>query len=265
MSIQKVEFQPAVILHRKPFKETSLLVDMLTREYGRIAVVANGARKSRDRAGLLQPFQLLYVSWTARSDLGTLTQIELINSEEASTQPQPRIPQQLVAQLPWVKRLQASKLYCGLYLNELIIRCSQRASALEGLLELYCHSIECLLGNSAEAVVLRTFEWQLICLLGYGSSLIVTANDKDVIEDKYYYYQPGHGIVETSKGSPQAISGMSLIAFHQQQWQGADLTRDARLLTAQALRPLVGEKPFASRSLYQGLVTQNIKNKTRKS
>ena len=246
--IQKVEFEPAIILHRKPYKETSLLVDLLTLNYGRIALVANGARKSRDKAGLLQPFQMLSVSWKSRSDLGTLTQVELMSAlvEDGD----------LGMDFPWVKRLQGSRLYCGLYLNELIIRCIQRVQAIDGLFQLYCHSLELLQSDIEEAVVLRSFEWQLIRLLGYGVSLNQTRNGIDIEPDKYYYYHVGHGIDETTSSSPQAVSGAALLEFHCGQWHKAEFAKDARQLTWQALQPFIGDKPFASRRLYQGLLQQ---------
>lgn len=250
--IQKVEFEPAVILHRKPYKETSLLVDLLTLNFGRIAVVANGARKSRDKAGLLQPFQMLSVSWKSRSDLGTLTQVELMSSSIQDSD--------LGINFPWVKRLQGSRLYCGLYLNELILRCIQRVQVIDGLFQLYCHSLELLQNDIEEAAVLRSFEWNLISQLGYGVSLERTKDGIDIEPDKYYYYHVGHGIDGTSPLSPQAISGAALLEFHCGQWHKTDFAKDARKLTWQALQPFIGDKPFASRRLYQGLKQQQKNN-----
>ncbi len=246
--IQKVEFEPALILHRKSYKETSLLVDLLTLNYGRIAVVANGARKSRDRAGLLQPFQMLTVSWKSRTDLGILTQVELMSHSGPSDN--------MGISFPWVKRLTGSKLYCGLYLNELIIRTMQRLQKLEGLFQSYCQSLESLQSEISEAVVLRSFEWQLISFSGYGVALNCNKDGKAIEPDQYYYYHVGHGIEETSPLSPQAIPGRALLEFHLGHWHKPEFTKAARQLTSQALKPVIGEKPFVSRSLYQGLLLQ---------
>ena len=237
-----VELEPTLVLHRRSYRETSLILELLTQSYGRIALVAKGARKAKDKAGLLQPFQLLSCSWVSRTDLGTLTQVELSKSHTENQN-----------QSFWQPKLKGSALYCGLYLNELMLRCTTRHQEVDGLMALYCNAIEKLAAKQNEALVLREFEWKMVNLLGYGGSLEVDANNVLLKADQYYQYLPESGLIESTSTAPLAISGESLIELAANNWHNQALQNDARKLTTQALKPLVGDKPFSSRSLYLGL------------
>lgn len=244
MAFSKIEFQPAIVLHRRKYQESSLLIDLLTQDYGKVALVARGARKSKDRSGLIQPFQLLQVSWQSRSELGTLTQIELLRkSHEFSN-------------LPWSTRLQGTALICGLYLNELITRVCQRGIPVPGLLQIYMNSITALECSEQEARILRLFEWQLIQICGYGFDFHKTHSGENIKEDQQYVFQEHVGLSNVPRQISNAISGKSLLALHQGQWHDNTALKDAKLLFNQVLKPLAGSKPFASRKLYSGLKSQ---------
>jgi len=242
----QIELQPTLVLHRRNYLETSLIVELLTHSFGRIAVVAKGARRAKGKTGLLQPFQLLSCSWVSRSELGTLTQVELAQSQHNEFS-QPRL---------WQPQLQGSALYCGLYLNELIMRCTQRGHGVDGLMDSYMRAIDSLGAAVDEAVVMRQFEWEFINLLGLGASLYVDNHNRAIVAEKYYHYITETGLVETAAQAPVAISGKSIIELANNNWHNIKLQKDARKLTSQALKSLVGDKPFASRSLYVGLKKQ---------
>jgi DNA repair protein RecO (recombination protein O) len=237
-----VELEPTLVLHRRSYRETSLILELLTQSHGRIALIAKGARKAKGKAGLLQPFQLLSCSFITKTDLGTLTQVELSKNyfvQETATF--------------WQPKLNGSALYCGLYLNELILRCTTRFQELDGVMELYCKAIEKLSISENEALILREFEWKFLNLLGIGASLEVDANNNPIQAQKYYQYLPESGLIETAKTAPLSILGESLIELAANNWHNQLLQNDARKLTHQAMKPLVGDKPFSSRSLYLGL------------
>ncbi len=245
----KVEQQASLVLHRKPYRETSLLLELLTQSHGRIALVAKGARKAKGRTGLLQPFQLLSCSWVSTTDLGTLTQVELATTTREDY-PEPSF---------WQPKLHGSALYCGLYLNELIIRCTQRNHEVDGLMARYSLAIENLARGNNEASVLRQFEWQLINILGLGASLEVDNNNQPIEAETYYCYQHEAGLVMVSSKVAGAILGKSLLELAANNWHNELLQNAARKLTTQALKPLVGNKPFSTRSLYLGLKKQQSK------
>lgn len=242
------ELEMSVVLHRRAYRESSLLLELLTESYGRVALIAKGARRAKGRAGLLQPFQLLLCSWKSKSELGVLTHCELASLATSES----------LECLNWQVKLHGSLLYCGLYLNELIMRTVQRGQAISGLLKLYRETIEKLQAHSSEAAVLREFEWKLVSLLGYAVSLSEDVNAQLIDKKGYYFYQVDGGLVKTVKASPEAISGECLLELAGGNWHNEATSQAARTLTRQALAPLVGNKPFASRSLYLGL-KKNLK------
>ncbi|MEC9191360.1 MAG: recombination protein O N-terminal domain-containing protein, partial [Pseudomonadota bacterium] len=96
----KITLQPAYVLHRRPFQNTSLLVDLFTLDFGLIRAVAKGARREKSRfRALLQLFQPLLISASGKGEVKTLTSIESNMS---------------------AMRLQGERLFSGLYLNELL-------------------------------------------------------------------------------------------------------------------------------------------------
>ncbi|MEY3882498.1 MAG: repair protein RecO [Pseudomonadota bacterium] len=100
MTDNAVYLQPAFILQQRKFRETSLIIDVLTRDFGRITILAKGVRKAKSKtAGLLQPFMPLSLSYFGKTELKTLTTVEISKSFE---------------------HLQGLALYCGFYVNELI-------------------------------------------------------------------------------------------------------------------------------------------------
>ncbi|MGB1139895.1 MAG: DNA repair protein RecO, partial [Halioglobus sp.] len=104
----RVTLQPAFILHSRPYRDTSVMLDVLTPEHGRIGIVAKGARRSRRRgsdAALLQAFTPLLLSFTGRAELKTLTGVETAGVSS---------------------RLAGEHLYSALYINELLVRLLHR-------------------------------------------------------------------------------------------------------------------------------------------
>jgi len=113
----RISLQPAYILHSRPYRESSLLLEAMGREHGRIGLVARGARGARSRwKNMLQPFRPLLLSWTQRGELGTLTGADQVASPPA---------------------LAGEPLFCGLYANELMIRFLQRSDPHPGLFDYY--------------------------------------------------------------------------------------------------------------------------------
>ena len=75
----QVVLQEGFVLHYKLYRETSLILEIFTQEFGKLSVIAKGARKLRSKfSGLLQPFRLIKLSWCGKSDLCTLTDAEIV-------------------------------------------------------------------------------------------------------------------------------------------------------------------------------------------
>ena len=167
--------EAAFLLHSTPYRETSLVVDLFTREHGRIAAIAKGARRPRSalRAVLLQ-FQPLAVSYTGRSELRTLTGAE------------------------WAGGLIAPRgdaLLCAFYLNELLVRLLAREDAHPALYDGYLKALAELSAGAPIDESLRRFEWLLLRETGYAPDLERDARDRPIDPDQAYRWEPGGGFV----------------------------------------------------------------------
>lgn len=237
--------QPAYVLHQRPYRDTSALVELFTPEHGRVGAVAKGVKRPKSPwRGLLQPFRPLLVSWTGGGDLKTLTAVE---------------PQGEPLWLP------AQSLASGFYLNELLMRLLQRHDAHVALFGCYDASLRALASATADTLegVLRGFELNLLEALGYGLILDHEAETGAPIEpDAQYTYHPEQGPLrangaEHDYGVP--ISGRSLAALRDNVWQDAQQRREAKQLLRTVLAHYLGPKPLHSREL---LMPTNLKKTT---
>lgn len=231
----RVDHQAGYLLHQRPFKERSVLVDVFTHDWGRIGLVANGVRKEKSRlAGLLQPFQRLLFSWRGRNELKTLTTVESAGAAEL---------------------LQGKALVSALYLNELIMRLTSRHDPHPLLFSHYHHALQKLANDAEVEWTLREFERDLLEELGYGLNLGRDCESGEVIEpDAIYCYYP-HGAVKQSKvkevSGELTLSGKTLLAMESGEKPDNSGLREAKQLMRMMLKPHLGDKPLMSRSLFQ--------------
>src|SRR5690606_35883758 len=144
----RLELQPAFILHVRPYRDTSLLVDFFTPTCGRVSAVARGMRQRKSTARvLLNPFTRLLISLQGKSELKLLTAVESDNR---------------------FFNLQGEQLYSGFYLNELLMRSLPVLDAHEQLFGFYEQSLMALQAGQDLEPVLRSFELELLAELGYG-------------------------------------------------------------------------------------------------
>lgn len=234
--MKKVLLQPAFVLHRRLYRETSFLVELLTLDHGRLSVVAKGVRKPRSTIpGLLQPFTPLLVSWSGKNELMTLTHAE------ASA---------------CVVRLNGDCLFAGFYLNELLMYLLEKWDAHPGLYLAYQKAISALQSGVLEQRILRSFEKQLLEELGYG---LLSKSDPSlqqrILPDQFYRFVPEQGFVlselsDVTQAKSNIFSGKSLLAIAQENWQDEESLQDAKRLTRFLLAPLMGMRPVYSRKLF---------------
>ena len=143
----KVDRQPAYVLHTQPYRETSLLVEVLSRDHGRFTLVARGARRPRsDLRGQLLPFQPLQLAWFGKGELRTLHTVDWRGG---------------------VPQFAGQRLVCGFYLNELLLRLSPRDDPSPELFQLYDRTVRGMARSDSLPDVLRRFELNLLTVLGY--------------------------------------------------------------------------------------------------
>ncbi|MFA5676859.1 MAG: DNA repair protein RecO [Pseudomonas sp.] len=221
---------PAYVLHSRPYRDSSALVDLLTLGQGLQRVVWRGARGQR-RKLTPQPFMPLLVGMTGRTELKTLTQAEVAGS---------------------FALLQGEILFSGLYLNELLVRLLVGNDPQPMLFAAYQQALEQLANGAAVEPLLRRFEWQLLDNLGYGFSLMEDANGDPVDSRQRYVWhaadglQPVHDALLNNAGLP----GAALLAMAADDWSAVSTLRAAKQLMRQALGVQLGDRPLISRTLF---------------
>jgi len=235
MSGSRVQLQPAWVLHRRPWSENSLIVELFSQDYGRIGVMARGGRSGKRWRGLLEPFTPLLASWQGRGELRTLS-----GAEPGAGRP----------------LLTGAALASGFYLNELLMRLLRRDDPHPELYPVYG---EALSGLPDEAV-LRRFECALLGALGYGLMLDEDLEGGPVQAGGVYRYHLEHGperLVDSevhNSGDGLRIRGETLLALAgRMPLAGETVLREARRLMRAALALYLGERPLQSRVLYRQL------------
>ncbi|MGH1371807.1 MAG: DNA repair protein RecO [Cellvibrionaceae bacterium] len=226
----RVELQQAYVLHARPFKDTSLILDCLTEDYGRMAILAKGARsaKSRQRQ-LCQPFTPISISWQGKGDLKTLIGIE-------------------ARSLPF--SLQGNYLYSGLYLNELLTRLLPERDAHPETYQRYHLALEQLATERILEPILREFELGLLFDMGYAVNFESDEQGAPLSDTGYYLWRDQQGWVFTAENAGNGFSGASLLAIGGNDWSSSVTCQQAKALTRMLLKPLLGNRPLNSRKLF---------------
>lgn len=217
---RRTDHQPAYVLHTYAYKETSLIVEAFTRGFGRVALLARGARRPRSAMrGVLLSFHPLRLGWTASPELGNL-----ISAEWAGALPP----------------LAGRALMCGFYLNELVLRLLPRDDPHEALFDCYGEALGALSAGAAQASVLRSFEKRLLAELGYAPLLERDAASGAPIEPgRRYVYEPDRGPMPSRDSSSHlSVSGQTLLDLAAGEYERAETRDEARLL----LRALISQR-----------------------
>lgn len=213
--------EPAWILHRRPLRETSLILDVLTRNYGRISLVSRGGRQARG-GGLLQSFRPLKLDFVQKTELGTLSRFEADGA---------------------APRLSGTRLWCGFYVNELILRlATHNDTQAAELFDAYLTVLQ-RLPEHDPAPLLRQFEYRLLSHQGY-------ALQPDVLtQAAAFRWDSTRGLVASSAGVPVA----ALQALLAGAWDAR--VNPCRPLLAEMLRSQLGTRPLQSPSMLRELTS----------
>lgn len=237
MKVNQVE---AYVLHTRPFKETSLLVELFTRQHGRVTLVANGVRGRKNSTAPRQ-FLGCLVSWVGRGPLFTLTECEL----------EPGLG------------LSGDRLACGFYVNELLMRMTQPLDVHDYLFEIYASTIAELAGGAAMSVALRKFESALLRECGYLPDFTCNGETGEPIEpDLCYELHLDRGFVPSRRlpidGDVRSAGelvgdcvwfGETLTSIYVGDYRLKRVREAARKIFQAALRPHLGDRPLVSREL----------------
>ncbi|PHV11571.1 DNA repair protein RecO [Chitinimonas sp. BJB300] len=237
-SKERVEASYSWLLHSYPYKETSLIVEVFSREQGRVALVARGARRPASALrGSLMAFQPLALSWFGASDLKTLHAAEWQGG---------------------VAQLAGLPLICGFYLNELLIKLLPREDAHPGLFAAYDLAIRKLAGPDRIEVepILRKFELTLLREIGYGVALDFDVDGQPVHRESNYRFLSGRGVVRTKDAGFDAgliLSGRTLIAMMAGNFADMQVAQQAKQLMRVLIGDLLGDTPLHTRNILRDL------------
>ena len=232
---ERISLQPAFVLHSRPFRESSLLVDLLTPDYGRVGVVARGARAQQSRyRGHLRPFVPILASWSARSDLGSLNQVEPGGS-------------------PLL--LEGRSLLAGMYLNELLVRLLHQHDPQPEIFEQYQQTLNALNQGNNQNIepILRRFEKGFLVAIGFGFSWTQTTDTlATIVSTQQYAFDPDLGFSEKLSPFHQQLlfSGAHIIAIAADDFASADVLHTAKRIMRLAMQLRLGHRVIKSRELF---------------
>lgn len=232
-SITRQDNQPVYVLHTYPFKETSLVVELFTRDFGRVAAVAKGARRPRSAMrGMVQSFQPLLAAWSGKMELRNLHSLEWGEG---------------------LLLLQGEALICGFYLNELLLRLLPREDAHETLFDYYGQALRTLAQGKELATTLRRFELKLLQEMGYAVPMQRDEHEAPIEAGRTYCYIAERGACSQSAQGVQQnglqLSGKTLLDMAQDDYSDPQTQQQSKQLMRALLAHYLGDKPLHTRQL----------------
>lgn len=226
MTESAVYLQPAFILQSRKYRESSLIIDALTRDFGRISLLAKGVRKTRSKtAGLLQPFIPLTLSFFGRAELKTLTNVETSHR---------------------FNEIKGLALYCSFYINELVACFLHKYDPHPEVFDYYNQCLSGLADGSGMEAALRLFELRLLECSGYGLQLGYDDHDNPVEALKKYDFNVGQGPVEVAGGQ---FSGRTFQALGSGELTDPQVLSEAKILMRMVIDGYLQGRQLKSRAV----------------
>ncbi|HYB65060.1 MAG TPA: DNA repair protein RecO [Steroidobacteraceae bacterium] len=234
-SPRRVELTPGYILHHRPWRDTSRILEVLSREHGRLTLFARAVRGPAARlAPVLQPFWPLLLSWSGRGEAPALTHAERADASAA---------------------LPPASVMAAFYLNELLLKLTTRHDPLPALFDHYHGTLVRLRAGAPLEPALRLFEKRLLELVGFGLELGSEAlSGVPLAAQGYYRFRPSQGLVRAHAREAGALAGASLIDLREERLSGARALEDARRLLHAALAACLEGRPLATRAVARSMV-----------
>ncbi len=226
----RVANQPGFVLHSYPYKETSLIVEVFTRDHGRVPLIAKGAKRPHSKLrGVLQTFQPLQLAWSGKSEVRTLVSAEWVGGL-----------------LP----LERSALLCGFYLNELLVKLLARDDPHPQLFDHYVSALNQLAHDEPPAIVLRKFELVLLKETGVAGSLVSLSGGRSVEPDQIYVFDPERGPREAvASDTAPSVSGKTLIDMESGDYTDPATQQQSKFLMRHLLGHHLGGMPLNTRQI----------------
>lgn len=234
----KVDGQPAYVLHSYPFRETSLIVEVFSRDFGRMALLARGARRPRSAIrGLLMAFQPIEIGWAGKGEVLTLMKAEWQGGQPL---------------------LSGEALFCGYYLNELLMHLLPREDAHEQLFAHYTKMLTRLAADPSGKVReadLRSFEKALLQELGYGLTLNHDSAGSPIQPEAFYTYRMEQGPVrlEHEEAAAQIVIGKTLLDLEADDFTEPRSRYESKALMRTLIAYYLAGKELETRKIFKEL------------
>lgn len=235
ISDSRIDHQPGFVLHSYPWRETSLIVESFTREFGRVAVVARGAKRPTSQfRGLLSPFNPIALSWSGRNEIKTLVRTEWLGG---------------------MQPLRGDALLAAFYANELLVRLLARGDPHPKTFGSYVKLLQSLAEKTRHDTALRRFEIDLLHDIGYALPLARCTEGQLIEETAQYVFSGGHGArrLESAAGDTGTISGRTLLAMAARDFDHPVVASESKVLLRQVIRFHLDGKPLNTRRILQDL------------
>ena len=236
----RVEGQPAFILHVRAWRESSALVEALSADYGRIALVARGIRgpKQQPQRAALQAFQLVQLDFLMRGEMARLIRVEPMDAAPL---------------------LRGDALMAAFYANELLLKLVPRQDPSAQVFTCYARLRHELAATKNLAGTMRLFERDLLEALGFAIDLQCDSRNQVIDPDQYYLVDPESGFSLIAAGQPQAVSGRAIRALQASQTADASTQRDMKSILRQLLDHHLGHKGMSTRRILQDLDAMSLR------
>ena len=238
---EQVLLERGFVLHQRPYRDSSQLLECVTGAHGRMGLVARGSRRAATRQrALLQPFVPLKLSWIRRGELGRLTHVEADGPSYA---------------------LEGQRLLAGFYASELLLRLTARGDPNGEIFSCYSRCLAQLGEAPSVARTLRVFELELLRALGYGLELDgESATGEPLRADSSYVYELEQGFrrAELADSDADLYPGRDLLALRDLKLDDDASLRTAQRLLGRVLRAHLGERPLQSRLVLQDIVSRGL-------
>jgi DNA repair protein RecO (recombination protein O) len=234
----RVDQQPAMVLHSYPWRETSLIIEAFTRDHGRMALVARGAKRPTSQfRGLLSPFAPLLLSWSGRNEIKSLVRAEWCGG---------------------MAPLRGEALLAGFYLNELLVRLLARADAHEILFARYAEALATLAERqNGRDSVLRAFELELLRETGHAPAFDHSADGAPLEPDAFYRVDAERGLVRVAEPDPgedvTCLRGSSALAMARSDFSSPVVANHSKLVLRHLIRYHLNGQPLNTRRILHDL------------
>jgi len=238
---RRVDLTTAYLLHHKPWRDTSRMLEIFSRDHGRLTLFARGVRGGKGRyASTLQPFRRLLIAWSGSGDAGQLTQAE-------------RSPEDDLPELP------AAAMMSAWYLNELLLKLTVRLDPQPQVFDLYDDALAGLRSGASIEASLRRFERQLLEMLGYGIEFEQVAREGGALHaNAYYHFHPDLGFVQvTGDAGGKAFEGRVLLAISADDYSDEAVLEPAKRILRIALDHALDGRELKTRTVARAVARRS--------